>query len=421
MQPSPEKRNACLNEVYGTRRLVYLPRGVLELDVDNSEEYRLASVAWQLVANKINQLLGQGNRLTVGDQDKPVVNFKDAEPDMPHFAGYFDSSTNRVVILREHINKPEDTIKIAVHEFLHYFSHIGRDYSEGIQTPIAKRNNVGFRRTFGLDIRAGKEGQLTSDYFLSFNEAVTEMLAIETYPDGYETYDDYRELINQVIDDVVVKGLGSNRGDVFVPWSRDEVKMYIYRCYLRGDLDGFSCLLQKTYEEYNLSEQQFGLMTHKNDLPSVVASRIRQNNPGTPPPPTQVALIVQQRLDAKKPSDYITDELMEEGINAKYGREYDEFIAKQGIKTTHRENIEGKVFEIDSQGLIIYRGELAAELFSYIRTALELMLNDRSSDKNTITKELDQLLFVRHGMSMLSTGFREFYVYKHAALDSIQR
>lgn len=429
MQNEPEKTAGNYNELRSEQPIVALPKGVIELQSEPSQ-----AEAWQqviqtglrLVNAKVDEVLGEGNQLTKGQFVFPHVRLVQTEIEHPNWAGYFMSYQNEITLITGSIaENSQAQTKVFIHEYLHFLCHNGRDdheWSAG-NVPIAEGNNVGFRRHFGLDIREGREGDLTTDYFLSFNEAVTEQLAIDILPGVHETYGDYRGLLNQVIDDAVTRRLGSkNQDGSFTAWSGEQVKNYIYSCFFRGDLAGFTQLLKTTYADYDVSEQQFGLMTSREDLPSVIKNKLHDGNPGGPPPsPSQVALVVRQRLNAKTPADYVTD-IISPYPGGDQGGEYDTFIRTQNITVSRKEVIEGVVYDIDTQGLIIHRGSDAADRLGYIREVLDELLTQLHNGEITaadVNAHIDELLFTTYQISMLSDGFRDFYVYKHAKLDSL--
>lgn len=436
MQNEPEKTLGNYNEFLGVRAPSYpLHWGTLEAQIEKqetSEQREIIETGLRLVDSKIDEILGPDNKLTGGELALPDIEFIDTYDQRPDWAGYFNPYRNRMGVITGKVRDRLSQTKVFIHEYLHFLSHNGRDDNERVSdgTPIAQGNNVGFRRHFGIDIRKGKEGEDTSDYFLSFNEAVTEQLAIDIFPGAYETYDDYRGLLNQVMDDVTAQGLGSeNESGAFQPWSKEQVKNYIYRCFFRGDLEGFTQLLQTTYKKFDLSEQQFGLMTHRDDLPSVIEDRLIHDRPDSPPPsPSQVAAMVQERLDRKTPDDYVTDVIGPEPGNGDhdgrvdYGARYDTHVSENGIVRSHRETINGKEYDIDSLGYIIFRGEEAASVFENIRAELDDLLAQADSgdiDAKLIAERMDQLLFDTYFTSMLSDGFRDFYIYKHVRIDAL--
>lgn len=433
MQKDPEKTVDNFNEYRGAVLPILRAAGVIELRADSRlpELQAIVTTGIQLVNDKITEILGGGNQLTRGDLIFPSVRFVAAEPDRPGIAGYFLPIGNAITLVTDKIaDNPRDRTKVFIHEYVHFLSHNGRDHGERVsaQQPLACRNNVGFSRGASLDIREGKEGKLTTDYFRSFNEAVTEQLAIDILPGVHETYSDYRGLLDQVIDDAVTRGFGAkNESGVFMAWSRDQFKHYMYRCFLQGNLEGLTNLLKGVYKGYDISEQQFGLMTNKADLPSVIKAQWKPGGP--PPPPAQVVLVLQQRLDAKTPADYPTDINPEpgngdgkgKGGESVYSGAYEDFIRENEIVPTVRTTIGGREYDIDTSGLVIYRGREAQMILDSIRTEFDSLLKRLSHGKITeaeVSEQVDQLLFVRYRMSMLSDGFEAFYVYKHTRLGS---
>src|SRR3990167_7567996 len=430
MQNDPEKSLGNYNEIRTNDATpIALPKGVIDIQTaEQQAEGHLGIVkkGLGLVNNKIDKILGANNRLTGVDFALPRIMVIETYPEHPTCAGYFSPSENKIALIMDKIgDNPLSAAKVFIHEYLHFLSHNGRDDYEQVdkQYPVTRHNNVGFRRNIGLDIRKGKEGKRTSDYFLSFNEAVSDLLAIDILPDGYETYEEYRGLLGQVIEDAVDRKLGSkNERGEFVEWSKEQFKDYIYMCFFKGNLAGFTNLLKTVYAEFDISEQQFGLMTNKDDLPSVIVKKLKAKHPSDPPPSAgEVRALVQERIDSKTPEDYVTNIIVGGGNDPenKYGKEYDDFVEK--ISSSKKETINGKEYDIDNLEFIIYRGELAEFILGKIKAELDDLLLELSSgkiDKEYIIKHMDELLFEKYSMSMLSDGFREFYIYKHTKFDS---
>jgi hypothetical protein len=434
MQNEPEKTVGNYNELRSEHTPIALPTGVIKLYTgeEQFDDWQvIIATSLELVSNKVREVLGENNQLTNGPVALPSVTLLQTDPEHPNWAGYFSWHTNETTLVLDKI-EPEfiSRLKVSVHEFFHFMSHNGRDDTEqaGDDVPISEHNNIGFSRNFGRDIREGREGKLTSDYFVSYNEAITELLARDVVPGVHETYGDYIGLTDQVIDDAVALKLGTqNEFGTHIPWSRDQIKNHIYALYFRGDLAGFTNLLQTIYAKFDITEQQFGLMTNKDDLPSIIEKKLIHDNPGGPPPaPSKVAQLVQQRLNAKKPSDYPTDTIDRDPRNgggateSKYGSEYDEFVESNNITISKKENVGGTQYDMDNTGLIIYHGEEAKMRLSYITDVFDsllVMLERGEVDTAYINEQIDNLLFVRYQMSMLSDGFKDFYIYKHTKLD----
>ncbi|MEK9196222.1 MAG: hypothetical protein AAB914_02525, partial [Patescibacteria group bacterium] len=412
MQNEPEKTRGNYNEIQidNPRFAIVVVKDDIERVSEEQAEYRRRIVrpGLELVDSKVNEILGDNNRLADGCLTAPKIMFMETDPDHPARAGYFSPSENKIALIMGKIgDNPLSATKVFIHEYLHFLSHNGRDDYEQIDmgSPVAQRNNVGFRRHFSLDIRKGKEGKITHDYFLSFNEAVTEQLAIDILPGVHETYDDYRGLLGQVIDDGVATKLGSkNEKGEFVVWSKEQFKDYIYTCFFTGDLAGFTDLLKTVYAEFDISEQQFGLMTNKDDLPSVIVKKLKAKDPKAPPPSVgEMKMLIQDRIDSKTPDDYVTDIINpdpangDSGIENKYGKEYDEFIKENKIAPLpEKEIIGGEECTIDNMGYIIYSGELAESLLGEIKEELDGMLVDLKSgkiNKGQVTEHMDELLF----------------------------
>src|SRR4051812_39902600 len=259
MQNDPEKLVGNFNEFYGERPSTSFDRGVFNLlhsvEHEAGEHQEVIQRGRQLVNDKIDSLLGPNNKLTRGDLVFPDVRFIETSVELPNASGYFKTGSNEIGIITGKI--PEGfwgRVKVFGHEYGHFLSHNGLDEGEELDadTSISRKNNIGFQRYFGLDIRAGREGEVTSDYFLAWNEAVNEQFVIDVLPGIHETYGDYRGLLNQVIDDAVARKLGTPRANgVFQPWSQNQVKDYIYRCFFKGDLEGFTGLLKNIYKKYD--------------------------------------------------------------------------------------------------------------------------------------------------------------------------
>lgn len=433
MQQNPEKLFSNYNEFVDPSTQAPFQYGILRVmhdqELATALPEQIAEAGILQVNNKINEILGDQNRLTSNDLPFPAVHFVSTLPERPNWAGFFSPSENMIVVVIDKAKSPAEQTKVFIHEYIHFLSHNGWDAREQLtkDSPITQNNNIGFNRFFGLDIRAGKEGQTTSDYFLSFNEAVTEMLAQDIMPGVHETYGSYIGLLNQVIDDAMKLGMGGrDETGVFIPWSRQEYKNYIYRCFFRGDLAGFTRLLQTTYQEYDISEQQFGLMTHRNDLPSMIEKQmmIGPNGPNPKPSPTTVAVALQKRLNYKTSKDYVTDVIGPDPNDSndpdvtRFGTEYDDYLVKHKIVHVGTETVGGKTWKYDNGGYIIYQGDEAAQLLDGIKTVLDTMLAEGAT-KEAISTEMDRLLFEANHISMLSDGFRDFYIYKHSKIDNL--
>ena len=432
MQEEPKKTYRHYNEVHSIARPIELPSGVIEQSPTQLQQ-EIISSGIEMVDRKITEILGSQTMLVDSRVDTPRVSFIPTEPGDSSRAGYFTPFSGEIVLILDKISdKPDAIKKVFIHEYFHFISHNGRDDSEIIDAnnPLSTRNNIGFRRNHGIDIREGKEGKDTHHYFTSFNEAVTEQLAIDILPGEHETYADYRGLLGQVIEDAVTVGVGSrDQNGSFISWSPEQVKQYIYVCYFRGDLKGLTSLLQTIYAKFDISEQQFGLMTHRDDLPSVVEQKIISDNPSGPPPsPGQVKAAVQLRIDSKTDKDYPTDIISPDDDGgtptehpmSKYGEQYDKFIEEHKIHpATEGELMDGKKYEFDSLNYIIYRGYLATAILEEVKSELGVLLGrlERGEIKQEdLTEQVDQLLFDKYHMSMLSDGFRDFYIYKHSKL-----
>lgn len=433
MQVEPEKTVRNYNEFYGATLPNFRRAGAFDVAAGSHLDIHHPAIqaGITLVNDKIDEILGENNYLTQENLFLPNIRIVDPTPSDPNLLGWYSPSACEIVIVDHNRNKdPVERTKTFIHEYLHFLSHNGRDGTEIIteQSPLDTKNNIGFKRSTGLDIREGKEGEITGDYFVAFNEAVTEQLAIDILPDACATYEDCRGLLNQVIDDAVTRKLGSkNENGIFQPWSREQFKNHIYRCYFQGDLERFTRLLQTVYEEYDISEQQFGLMTHRTDLPSVI-KKITPFDPSTPPTPALIEMLVQERLNAKTPEDYITDVDPEPRPNNDkreniHGTNYDTFIREHGIAPDSKMIVGNKEYDIDTMGLIIYPQEYSTMILQDIREELDTLVaryqEHHDIEVTDITERIDFLLFKRSQMSMLSHGFRDFYIYKHTLIDKL--
>jgi len=428
MQKDPKKiERSNYNEC---KTSAYLPKNIAQeaLNINRmQDEQRIINSGVALVTSKVNEILGCNNKLTaVASLYLPRIIFDDTCTEKPNVAGFFNPQSNEIHIIKDKIAENEQArTKVFIHELIHFLSHNGRDDNErvSVEHSILEHNNIGFMRHAGLDIREGREGNITHDYFLSFNEAVTEQLSIDILPGSHETYAEYRGLLSQVIKDAVAQKLGvKDDGGKHVAWTEEQMKNYIYQCFFKGDLTGFSTLLQTIYREYNISEQQFGLMTSKYDLPSLIKQKIVNDHPDTPPPSSErIRLLVQQRLNSKTAKDYVTD-VIDGGDpeDGGYGAEYDNFIKDHQIVSSGKYL---KGYEIDSVGLIIYRDDAAMQLFNNLRSELDRMLEQVKHGTlhiDVVEQLVDKMLFEKYCTSMLSDGFRGFYIYKHMKFDDLK-
>lgn len=485
MQEEPKKTVGSYNEFVGKPEVVDKANSAEAFDYSKytPEQQAMIKDGLSLVHQKITKLLGYyGDELIRTKLHMPNIRFIPDDPSIPDCTGLFRPNENEILILTDRIgNDHAETMEVFVHEYVHFLAHNGHDDNElkdGNITEISKRNNIGFNR-HGIDIRKGREGQATNDYFLSFNEAVTEQLTIDLFPDRPDTevYIEYRGLLNQVIEDAVAQGYAPENavGYRVKPWTHDQVKDFIYRCFFKGDLNGFTNFLSSVYKAYSISEQQFGLMTSKYDLPSVISMGISPDapagpdtppkspglanhfadapvtpddsphTPGSPPhkprgplPPSYIAAKVQERLDNKTPDDYITDVIINKpgpsGVDSDsavdkkdetdYGSEYDGIISSYGVSPTD-EKLEGIDFQTDNGGFIIYRGDTAKMLFDSIKDELHAQIARYiAGDKISIQEiydNMDKMLFEENRISMISEGFRDFYIYKHEKLDKLKK
>ncbi len=434
MQEDPEKTVGNYNEFADANPPIILPKGALNIQTTEAQQalnhQEIVRLGIDLVNNKVNEIFGGKNKLTAQELAFPKIKIIDSYPQNSNWAGYFSSNTNEITLVMDKIsNDTRSRTKVFIHEYIHFLSHNGHDSTEQVNETlrVAQNNNVGFRRDFGLDIRKDKEDKMTSDYFLTFNEAVTEQLAIDILPGVHETYSDYRGLLNQVIDDAVVRKLGSkDENGIFISWSKEQFKIYIYACFFKGDLNGFTRLLKTVYEKYSISEQQFGLMTNRSDLPSVIEKDLQANSPGNPPPaPSRVAILVQERLNSKTAKDYITNIIGpgpdHGGDNGNtYGAQYDAFIEENRITSSSKVTLEGKEYLVDNQGFFVYHGEDSSRILNYIKGELDnqlVLLKRGETNQTHITQHIDSLLFDKYRMSMISDGFRDFYIYKHTKME----
>ena len=430
MQNDPEKISSNYNELVGdpTSTIPQLD-GTYRIQLDQYQDEvsakEIVRVGNELVNNKIDEILGDDNKLTDKDTAKPTVSFSHIENPL-NTLGYFSPKNNLIVIHTKLASKPIDQLKVFIHEYLHFMSHNARDSEERLSSdsPLAQRNNVGFSRSFGLDISQDNEGKRISNYFLSFNEAVTEQLAIDILPGIIETYEEYRGLLNQVIIDATEAGMGTyDENRTFKAWTKDQCKNYIYECYLKGDLNGFTNFLKTVYQKYDISESEFGLMTSKDDLPTEVYRKLTSPD-GTPPTIKQVMEQIRKQLNAKTQDDYITDVDLPDpgdgggGAQQVHRTAYFRHINENEIKYAYTKSFDDIDFDIDTAGYIIFKGELASAILDSIKLELEILV-ERGFNVDDISAHIDKLLFDKKMVSMLSDGFEDFYLYKHAILDEI--
>src|SRR5581483_7130539 len=151
--------------------------------------------------------------------------------------------------------------------YFHYLSH----QSSSLQDNQLHIKRIGVD-TLADDIREANEGIPTWDYFLSYNEAITEQLTIETLQKitsdifmgehgvtvgFYKTYPQYRDLLGKVMDDAIRYGATS--------LARPDLWRSICRGYLTGEMRPLIRLIHTTYP--GIRAKEFGLMTHVDDLP----------------------------------------------------------------------------------------------------------------------------------------------------------
>lgn len=184
------------------------------------------------------------------DRDLAVLNQGNYSPDSPEGLAY--------------------VTKVRIHEDFHRLSH-------QLAKLYPTNNSLHMQRfganALGKDMRERNKGGLTWDYFLPLNEAITEMLAIETYqkiadhpifkkPDGspavpYQTYPEYRGLLNAAMDDAIHYKSTT--------LSREDLWRLICRGQLTGNIEPLVQLRRVTYP--GLTGREFGLMTSAEDLP----------------------------------------------------------------------------------------------------------------------------------------------------------
>ena len=100
----------------------------------------------------------------------------------------------------------------------------------------------------------------------------------------------------------------------------------------------------------------------------------------------------------------------------------DDYIKEHAIVIAETRMIEGRERDIDSYGYIVYKGEEArymlATIMNEVNELIE-MLHKKEITKEAAENRIDALLFEGYNMSMLSDGFRDFYVTKHSKIDQI--
>lgn len=358
-------------------------------------------------------------------------------------AGTYYSTRNQIVINQgEHkTDAPEDLAyltKVYLHERFH---HISEQYSSLEAGRHLQIRRIGFH-ALGEDIREANKGQLTWDYFLAINEAITEKLAIEAYDkiahfpffakangqpaSPFKAYPEYRELLETVMSDAVHYRVTDG--------TRAELWQQVASSYLTGDIKPLIDLVHATYP--GLSMREFGLITKASELP-------RQSDfvpvPGGGPDggdswtlSDEYLTWLRNHINGKPTSDYVTD-LPPPPMPPNPPASPAGIAFRQEIRQ-HKEammqvaqfapNQEGQIVDslglpvsVDMNGNVVHRNEhWQRETFNLL-ASVSVQFRNRELTYEQAAGIMDHWLFVEARISELSAGFEEFYVTKHLLLD----
>ena len=406
--------------------------GIESLEFSERQSDLINRVSMNAIQARVSEIMG-------GDLDIPTDFFVDLMPEeffsSNNIAGAYYSEVNHIglVDMYPDPDSPEalaNITKVFMHEYFHFLSN-QYGLSRG-DTPNSVR--VGFR-FLGKDIREQNKGKLTRDYFLSFNEGVTEMLALETFglisqdshfikSDGqavrpHEAYKGYRELVDRFMDDAIeYEATGLSKADLW---------RMITKGYINGDLKHLTALVRSTYP--GISIREFGLITDASELPTREDFVWTPSNGGGGKNPRLSSSYLQKlriKLQAKPKSDYDTDinsgplppdpPSTPEGFGDVIRTTRQKMLQEAKIQTKDNKvftNEQGQEIHEDNNGNKIYSDQ------DWLVPTLEYMQYISSEFKSgNITEQealffMDDWLFRQNKISILSDGFEGFYVAKH--------
>lgn len=420
---------------------------VSPLALSPNQSSAITRLAQPAIAATVADILGIDEPLILPDAAHvSLLTKEDFEEYHGRWAGVYSPGRNQITINQGgHLVDTAESlarfIKIFMHEDFHYLSDqsaeivarsFGFDYLQILR--------IGFM-TLGEDLRAASLGQMTWDYYLAPNEAITEMLAIDAYariadhpifelPGGgqaapFNAYPGYRDMVVKVMSDAI--DYRATR------LSRRDLWRFIGRGYLTGDLRPLMQVVHATYP--GLSMREFGLITRADELPQR-SDFVRQDpDDGGPdsPGPWTVSPEYRARLRgvvSRKPrSDYETDVVTPPDVPP--SREAVRFL--HTIRDWRHDMMREAELTyaadrrlIDRSGTVIHR-DLRGNTIHYDQTwlseAMVLMLDISQQFRGgaisieEATEIMDQWLFANKHISELSSGFEEFFVVKHRLLD----
>jgi hypothetical protein len=428
-------------------------RGHESIHPIEAQQFVVSKIAMPAIADTVAQILEISNPLPKASS--PYIDLLDQRGISAYYGdpgagtaigGVYYPSRNQILINTERrsTDSPEDLAnfaKVFLHEYFHFLSS---QYSR-INSKTLTIQRVGVM-ALGEDIREKSQGELTWDYFLSFNEALTEMLAIKARekiindpifkrPDGtqapsYTTYHGYRHLTNKVLEDSIRYGA--------TDMSKDEVFNFVARGYLMGELKPLIELVRATYP--GLSMREFGLMTKASELP--------KESDFVPVPPddgggggwtlSDVYLNnLRDHLNGKPRSAYVTDapsgpkrppqpptrpptpltvRLRRDIQEHRHNKvRYAQFTPGEDGMFYDRN---GEPLERDENGNIIHYDQswLVDTLTLVIGVAKRLQNGEVSLAQ--ASQAMDAWLFEIQHISELSSGFEKFYVTKHELFEA---
>jgi hypothetical protein len=288
-----------------TERRENAKSGIETAELSEKKQEIISELVIPAIMDTMQDVLGEDGAVSVDDinwfidmytQGNYEEYFRRQGVDVSGVIGTFSPDLNHITLPEtgHPSDSPEDLAKFAkvlTHEFFHFFSHQAAGLRDNTRVHM-KRVGV---NTIGQDIRSGKEGKLTWDYFVAFDEAITEELAIQTFDSirGYvdfrmpggrpaapgETYRGYRELLDAVLQDAIQYGT--------VEGSLADAQKLVFKGYLAGDAIALAKLAHRTYPGMHLKE--LGLMTSVDDLPTN-RDYVRPDDPRAPKPPPAKSL-----------------------------------------------------------------------------------------------------------------------------------
>lgn len=416
------------------------------------QRHAMHELALPAIADTVSDILGASERLSMpGAAYVSLLTGEDfaAYSGRPvgAVAGTYYSARNQILINQANhsTDSAEDLayfIKVFVHEDFHFLSDQFSSLERGSRHLQIQRVGV---HTLGEDIREKKRGELTWDYFLSFNEAITEMLAIEAYEkiaqnvvfidrDGntaipFKAYPEYRNLANTVMEDAIRYGA--------TDLSKRNLWRYIARANLTGDMRSLMELVRATYP--GLSMREFGLITKASELPQesdFVWQPAGPDGGGGPTLSEEYLTRLRDTLNGKPASDYVSDVAppptgpppppspLSSPAAVSFLREISQHRQDMVRVIDLSPTLDGRF--TDRSGALVQQDENGNNVHydqTWLPDTLELLIDvSKQFRSGAISVEeagaiMDQWLFSERRISELSYGFEEFYAVKHVLLD----